>query len=101
MSFGCESIFSCGDVGAAAVRSHSGRMNSRGLMMTLYISPSPVFRMMDINSEWLIFPNPLGIHNAGCSYASSLNIVMVVLFDRLTCLIRLIGIIYNQFYKYL
>jgi hypothetical protein len=30
-----------------------------------------------------------------------LNIVMVVLFARLTCLIRLIGIISNQFYKYL
>lgn len=54
--------------------------------------------MIDVNSWWLIFPNPLGIHNAGCSYASSLNIVIVVLFALLALLIRLKGIISNQFY---
>jgi len=33
------------------VRSHSGNMNSRGLMMILYISPSPVFSMIDVSSR--------------------------------------------------
>ena len=53
----------------ADVLSHFGRVNSFGLMMILDTSPSPDWLMMVVNSSWVILPNPLGIHNAGYSYA--------------------------------
>ena len=57
----------------ADVLSHFGRVNSFGLMMILDISPSPDLLMMVVNSSWVILPNPLGIHNAGYSYAWGLR----------------------------
>jgi hypothetical protein len=46
-----EDVEDVGDVDdIGAVRSHSGNVNSRGLMIILYISPSPVFLMIDVNS---------------------------------------------------
>jgi len=29
--------------------------------------------MMAVNSSWVILPNPLGIHNAGYSYAGGVR----------------------------
>lgn len=54
-------------VGAAAVLSHFGRMNSFGLITILEISPNPALLMIVCSSSCVIFPNALGIHNAGYS----------------------------------
>lgn len=62
-----------GDVIVVAVLSHFGRMNSFGLMMILEISPNPALLIMEYSSSWVIFPNALGIHNAGYSYDDNDN----------------------------
>ena len=54
--------------------------------------------MMEVNSWCLIFPNPRGIHNAGCSYSSSLNIVIVARFDLLARFICIVDMKRNQFF---
>jgi len=58
-------------VAAAAVLSHFGRTNSFGLMTILEISPNPELLMILYSSSCVIFPNALGIHNAGYSYSCS------------------------------
>ena len=94
-----DSTFVIVDDGCCVVvRSHSGRVNSLGLMMILYISPRPVFWMMEVSSWWLIFPNPLGIHNAGCSYVSSLIIVIVARFAFFARFICIVDMNWNQFF---
>ncbi len=52
---------------AAVVLSHFGRTNSFGLITILEISPNPERLMIACSSSCVIFPNALGIHNAGYS----------------------------------
>ncbi len=54
--------------------------------------------MMDVSFLWVIFPNPLGIHIAGCWYASLSNIGIVVLFALLTRFGCVKDNIRNQFF---
>ena len=90
--------------GEAIVLSHFGRTNSFGLMTILEISPNPELVMIVCSSSLVIFPNALGIHNAGYSYSCSGNswcmllLIMAMMMTYVINNVRVIAYNINQFF---